>query len=423
MALTEPNDAEYRRYKEIKTRFNIFHKKYPLEQIFSHEILRICFQKKWPKAKSVFRWFIIPSPSFIKPCVKDRVVLFSDLYYERKDYKNFLRIIINEIDSPTAVFSYQYKRNIRFVFNFNNIITSIDQVLKRNKGLRITEQIYYAASLTYIKNYLDMLDKYVLPYVNIRSFVAFNSSVMPDSLMTIFFKTNNIPTYSFQHAAYVEYSMNIPMDISNYENVTADKILCWGENAAELFRKYGLNDSRILLAGNPKYKKVHIEKIPDSFGKGLVLLPRYVYDRENIKLIILLGKYRRKYDVDFNIKLHPSLDAGKYKKIIDECSLKLIDKNLLLPSLLQSGEFDFAISYNSTAYYEPMFYGIPVFRFAYHENEKYAGLDDRFETVTELHELIQIFKQKKEDELKRSYQELLTLVFGVGNLNYKILDE
>ena len=42
------------------------------------------------------------------------------------------------------------------------------------------------------------------------------------------------------------------------------------------------------------------------------------------------------------------------------------------------GNYDFAIAYNTTAYYEAMYYNMVCFRYVVDENGEFNGLNDKF---------------------------------------------
>lgn len=412
-------DADFKRYKELKSEFTIGFKNYNLQNIVAHDIAKYIYKNKIPKIKFVFRWFVTPSAQYFKPFFK-RKQLISNVYPHRNDYISLFDSVAKELGFDNHFMDYKYGWKIRLVFSFKNIRSSFAEVFRLNVKLSIWTKLYFTACLTYYKNILDLFEKKCVEFLNVELFLASNSSSTPDSVLCVYFNSIGIKTFSFQHGNYSTFQKYIPMDVINTENITAQKMMCWGKSTADLLKNRGCNENSIVITGNPRYKGVVLKDIKQTFGSCIVFLGRSIYHNENIRLLNVLGEFNKNFEsIHFFIKLHPSLHKNEYEQVAQKLKLTLIAGNELLTKLIDSGDYDFAISYNSTAYYEPLTRGIPCFRYSYFENENLFGLDDKFETAAELAGLIAKFKNIDSGELARQIQKVLDEVFSITNVNYK----
>lgn len=421
MSHIEKNDANFKRYKSIKAEFDIRYNEYNLQNLIAHDIARFVFLNKLPQIKSVFRWFVTPSKNYFVPFFKHKY-LTSNIYPRRKDYCSLFGLIRDELGISNKTIDYIYGRQIRVVLSLKNIYKSIKEAYKAKAHLSFREVLFFAASLTYYKNILDLFEKRLISVTNTKYFFASNSSSTPDSILCLYFNKLGVKTYSFQHGAYSSFQSFVPMDIINVENMTSEKMLCWGQSTVDLMTnwEYGLNSS--VITGNPRYKNIKLHSVKQSFKTGIVFLGRFIYDKENIKLLELLSELQSKIKgLKISVKPHPTLNGDKYKKLLIALNLKLIDKDKLLTELINSDKYDFAVSYNSTAYYEPLTHGIPCFRFSLNENENLYGMDDKFISTSELEQKINQFKKMKSDDLLNNMKNVLQYVFNIDNVDYKKL--
>jgi hypothetical protein len=237
--------------------------------------------------------------------------------------------------------------------------------------------------------------------INISAFIAFNSSVLEDSIVCSFLNSLKVKTYSLQHGFYVNYQQKIPMDIINYENIVAEKLLCWGNTSFKNLTSYGIDAERLEVVGNPVYSFDDGYKlIPPKFHRCIVLLGRDIHHVSNLELVKLLSELDLEYNIDFTIRLHPSLKL----KGLDVDYLKWLpisnSENLLKDDLV-SGRFDFAISNNTTAYFDAIASGLVCFRFTKDEIENLGVSGFEFNCKNEFIGLINSLKHSDEKSMER----------------------
>lgn len=413
------NNTDFKKYKEIKSKLDVRYNGYNLQNIIAHDIAKLVYKNKIPKIKSVFRWFVIPSPNFFKRFFNYKYMV-SNIYPQRKDYCLLFNMIKKELAVTNKTLVYNYGLNIGIVLSVRNIVNSINEARKAKCLLSFRETMYFAASLTYYKNILDSFEKKLTKRTKVKHFFASNSSSTPDSILCLYFNKLGINTYSLQHGAYTLFQRYTPLDVINTENMTAQKMLCWGQSTVDLMLNLGYEKEALIIVGNPRYKNIELVDVKKSFKSGIVFLGRYIYNEENMKLLEVLGELIKKdNNIAISVKLHPSLNENRYDEVIKSLKLKLISKDNILTELIDSEEFDFAVSYNSTAYFEPLTNGIPCFRFSLNENEDLFGMDDKFGSVQELILKIAKFKKMNGDKLLAEMNRVLQYAFNIEDVNYR----
>ena len=413
------NDKDYTRYNQIRSLFDITFRGYDIQMLIAHDIAKICFYKKLPKLKSIYRFFMIHKHADLLKLLTVDAFIFSMPNEYRNDHAELVESVMDEIEGNKEI--VKRPKGLRFTLNFKIIRESLHEVLDRKENLSLKEIIYYWGSLCYYKNLLLWLEKKTRFPIKTKAFIAFNGAFPPHNIWTVFFNKWDIPSYSLQHGLYVGYRYKVPMSIINYENLPSKKVLCWGKNTFNSLIKFGYKPERLIIAGNPKYKNTAVQKVKQSFKNGIVLLGRKIYDKGNEELLTILSEYQEQNQTKFYIKPHPSLSIQKYETLCKQLHLNWMNNHKLLSGLLSSGRFDFSISYNTTAYYESLVSGLPSFRFVLFENEDFLGLNDKFCTLSELEVKISNFKNLSENELQQNISELLFEIFNIGSINYKTI--
>jgi len=400
----------YERYKKIKNGLNIQYKGYNLQPLIARDISVIQFYKKLPKIKSIVRFFIVHKENNFKQICNSDMYLFSLPYFKRKDHEALVNSVYEEVKGSKMLYEHSRKWVIRI--NLNHIFKSFTEIVQIANLLSFKEIIYYWASICYYKNYLSELERNHLAPIKIKAFIGFNSSTTPDSIWTVFFNKYDVPTYSLQHGLYLDFKDFIGGAITNYENLTANKLLCWGNKTLQAMEEFGIDSSRLIVAGHPKYKKVESSIIKQSFKNGIVLLGAVVYDSGNELLLRLLSEYQNKYNTKFTIKMHPRLSSSKYESLCKKLNLHLIDKDALIKDIIASDAYD------TTSYYESLVFGLLSLRYSFNENSELYGLTDKFESISDLQTIISEFKKKKQFDLQREVHHVLEEVFNIGKSRY-----
>lgn len=338
----------------------------------------------------------------------------------RNDYLELLNAYLKDVSNVSAPFLIKQLAKKK-VLNIGNIITAALYMLRYKGSLTSFKQRAYLASyLIYNLNVSNALHKaFKNVDVNNKGYIPFNSAYNIEALFVQFFKLRGCNTYHVSHGlSYVQYKLDLAYDIVNGENITAQKVLVWGNSSkSDLIENYQVEDDRIFVAGNPLYADREIN-VNQHFKKCVVFLGRSVYDEYNVKLLTILGNVKRQTGIDFYIKAHPLSNILLFTEYCNNYKLSLLAKEDSIQSLLSSGFYDFAIAFNTTSYYQAMYYNLVCLRFGQCENEQYLGLDDKFFDELTLIDAIEKFKQMNVAEINKQIANLLHYCLGMGINNY-----
>lgn len=309
-------------------------------------------------------------------------------------------------------------RRVRSV-HIKNILTGAYISLRALRGEPWLIRFYLAGCFTFYLNTLSALRR--IKSIRIPYYVAFNSSDRIESIFCEFLKERGVKTYSLQHGFYAIYKDPIPWDAINYENITADHLLCWGKYSIEQLQAYGIPRDRLLRAGWLKFYDVSDIYFKSPVKKLLVLLGRQICHEGNLKLLeILHGVRRSGGDIDIVIKLHPELKLEKYQEVCNEYGFHM-EQTSLISNLLAGGEYQAAVAINTTAYYEAYACGVTCFR--YRPEEYYERCediqDDIFSDESEFRSLLAQYEQCDTARFREDICKRLEYVVGAGVDEYQ----
>ncbi|MFP5040197.1 hypothetical protein [Parasediminibacterium sp. JCM 36343] len=310
--------------------------------------------------------------------------------------------------------------NFRFCFKIMNILQSVVFVFTRKLDLTFLQKLYISAHLSHYLNITDGLVSLFNHFnFNEKVYVPFNSAYDIETLLTQFFKSKGCKVIHISHAlSYVNFKYDTVYDFINGENITAKNITVWGESSKlDLINNYNIGEDSIKICGNPKYPE-KIINVSKEFSKCVVFLGRPIYDEYNIELIKLLNVIAKKYGIEFTIKPHPFSDFEKLNAASENGNISVVSGKETIFQLLNSGIYNFAISYNTTAYFEAMYYNLICLRFSVFENEVFHGLDDNFFDEVSFMKQLDKFKKIDIEQINADVSKTLIYNLGMGITEY-----
>ena len=342
--------------------------------------------------------------------------------YNRKDYNDLISSCFCSINyTKINLLDLPYIKS----FNLKHILIGIKKCLLKSSKISFKKRLYLTSYTIYYLNIYSSIEKCFKNFsFENKSYIAFNSSYDIETLLTQYFNKKTKNTFHLSHGvSYIIYGNFIPIDILNGRNIQAKNVLSWGESSKSylepLFVAQNKN-CKIIVAGNPQYPYKEIN-IKTTFKKGIVFLGRSIYDDSNFKLLILLSEIYKTFKIYFDIKPHPSSDIELYKNIVKEMPFSFLTRELTPINILRSGEYDFAVAYNTTTYFEAMYYDLLCFRYSLNENELYEGLDDKFSTLDEFEMKINYFKETNFSTINKIVHKVLVNNLGMGINEYNNL--
>jgi len=407
----------FNRYKDLLSKLDYSYKGYNIQHLLPGYLTWV-FDDYAISAREVFKQFYEGSQLFdLTEILEIKAPVIITFLINRADYQE-QGMAVQQLFPESEILNIESlpkRRYSPFRFSYlKHFLKAIRLTYTRSVNESFMAKLYLAAIITKIFNYIQLLEKSTFPETA-KKYICFNTAYKEESILTEYFKKRKVETITMQHGIFCDFKQVIPFDIINLDNLIADKVLCWGQSTVDYLISKGIEKSRLILMGNPKYKDVEIQNIDQSFTRCLVLLGRQIYVPSNDKLLALLRDYNRKYGnkILFYIKKHPFLmdsDNKSFASIAD--NMIFLGKEHSTKEVLKSGLVNFSIAVNTTAYYESLALGKVSLRWAETENEEFIGLDDKFVNMEEFEEKIRTFEDKPEDELRDEMKDIIRYVFN-----------
>lgn len=407
----------YERYKDLIGKLDYKYEGYNLKYLLPGYLTWV-FDDYAISARDIFKEFYKGTQLYdLTKILQIKTPTIITYLINRSDYKELSEAaqksypdseIVNIESLPQkkfAAFSFTY-----FSHFFKALSISFGRQIKEP----FTTKLYLAAIIIKIFNYIQILERYKFPETA-QKYICFNTAYKEESILTMYFKKHKVETITMQHGIFCDFKHVIPFDIINFANLISDKVLCWGQSTVDYLVSKGIDRSRLILMGNPKYKDIAIEHIDRSFKKCLVLLGRQIYIPSNDKLLALLREYNRKNNnkILFYIKKHPFLmdsDHKSFASIAD--NMIFLGKDHSTLEVLKSDLVNFSIAVNTTAYYESLALGKISLRWAETENEDFIGMNDKFVDMEGFESKIKQFSEMPEEEIRKEMKDVIRYVFN-----------
>lgn len=340
-------------------------------------------------------------------------VIFSS-YVNRKDYDELIMEIKRNISGSIYIRLLNvFKRQLSFPKK--NYI----KIFKAVWGMQLSLKAKFALSsilIDYMSSYLSLNSSVIHNNINLSKvcYIPLCSSVGLENILTQYINNNCGKTYHLCHGLHFAKNYRFfSVDAFNKELITAQTVLSWGQSFVDNDSFYHKHE----IVGNPKYpaKDIQIEVNKNS---AIVLLARRQYDDNNCKLLEVLADYVKINNTQFYVKPHPTSDYTRIHNLCDKFGFEICG-NDTLKELFSKHKYGFAVSYETTSYFEAMYYNTICFRYALEENECYGEFDDRFTTADQLHQQLEKYITMPKEILNSKIKTVLQYEFGMGINRYK----
>ena len=326
---------------------------------------------------------------------------------QRKDHKSLCDMISRSIrDSRITTLSYYYLP-IFNLFDFFRLFKEMKAKLKRiNRQYSLRNLFLAIAYMLYTERVIDSLHKNIKrnDIAHLKLFIPFCSSAYTEATITLYMNKLGIRIAHIFHGLFGRYLHHVANDVVNGMNITAKEIWAFSEAQKEdLVRDFKLNPKIIYVMGNPKYpeRKISLKK---EFKNCIVFGPIPSYDEQFKQLLTLLNSIHKNHNINFTIKPHP-LSTLNYSSLLED--IVVLNQRYTISELLQSNQYDGAITYNTFCYYECLYWGILPLRWGVDENIDYLGLDDKF---YDKESFLNLTKQKSKETTSLIEEEIDTLL-------------
>jgi hypothetical protein len=340
--------------------------------------------------------------------------IFSFEAVGRKDHEELSHAIAESVEESAWVrIEYIYRpdkivsRGLYFWWKVRNLPTSF------------VNKAYLAARMA---GYSCVVDQLMETFQNVslegKNYIPFCSPIYHEALFTLFFRQRGVKTYCTFHGMFGRYMHQITNDVVNGENIHTDRVLTFGETPRyDLIHDFGVDPDKISVAGNPKYS-YHPILLKNTYTSCLILGGTGSYDKELRELLLTVEEIAKHSKISFALKPHPRSNIQNDNVWKQLAHIRIIEKDQTIQSLFESNGYDFAITHNTTSYYECFIYGLKPFRWATNENLNFDGLDDRFVNEEQLLEKIEKASKTSTEILSQEVEILLKNVLGYGVNRY-----
>ncbi|QIK58970.1 hypothetical protein G7050_03580 [Dysgonomonas sp. HDW5A] len=407
----------YNRYKSLLEKLNYTYKGYNVKHLVPG-YFTFLFSDDAISARDVFKEFYIGTQitdlGKVLDSKSNSVISFLIDRDDYKDLANSVKAIYP--DSSIVKLSGLPNKKVSFLsFSYiRHLLKATKLIFKRSIKESFMTKLFLVGLITKLFNQIHALEKTSCPE-NIKRYICFNAAYKEESLLTLYFKNRGIETISMQHGIFCDFKLIIPFDYINFDNMIADKLLCWGQSTVDYLTSKGIDQSRLILIGNPKYKDLTIEHVDQSFTKCLVLLGRAIYIPSNEKLLLLLKEFNKKHNnkILYYIKKHPFLMDVEHKSFASiSDNMIFLGREHSVQEVLRSDMVNFTIAVNTTAYYESLALGKISLRWSESENEEFIGMDDKFVNLSEFESKLKEFSEKPETEVRQEMKDIIKYVFN-----------
>lgn len=367
---------------------------------------------KKPIWKSLFK-VLYPLKNKVFDKILTSKVIFTS-YVNRKDYDELIAAAKKDISESVYIRILQaFKRQLSFPKQYYN------SIFKAVWNMKLSLTAKFALSsilIDYMSSYLSLKAAVIQNNVDLSkvTYIPFNSSVGMESILTQYLNQNGAKTYHLCHGLHFAPNYRFfSVDAFNKELITANTVLSWGQSFVD-------NDNDLHkheIVGNPKYLEKDI-KIDINKDTAIVLLARRQYDDNNCKLLDVLAEYEKINKTKFYIKPHPTSDIHRIESLCDKYGFELCGKGTL-SELFGHQKYGFAISYETTSYFEAMYHDTFCFRYALEENECYGEFDNRFITAEQLDSQVRKYMSMQKDAINEEIKNVLKYELGIGLNRYK----
>lgn len=281
---------------------------------------RVMAAKLYPNSNIyTFKCFLLaiffePAIYYIKK--ESDILVSSNLEHKkRKDYFYISSKIKSYLHSSQLFFH----RKLKLHYVFYNIL-GLFILLKKNRYLvKSSLDILRISSLElYYKKIPPKLDN--IQFEKIKIYISFCDSYLEENLITQYFKGKEVITSTLQHGQYKYIKKGEENTESEaYLNFISDFIFVWGKATEKEFIKAGINRNRIIRVGALKeFTNRKAYRVASSKKKFLIIMNGETNSKSNCEMIKIANVISRKYQLFYDIRLHPDNKLYKYLKLTNE---------------------------------------------------------------------------------------------------------
>ncbi len=406
--------TQYERYKQLSSSLSVSYKGVKLNHVIALDL--------WGKAKGrkIFSWKsilkIFLSYDFNQKILPtDKTFLATNFsIYGRKDHAELFEEVIRKIDNAPYVYHVKPGTFIGLKLSLYPlfIVKQLFEILYtiRCADISFFEKLKVACEYVFLCNTILSLHK--KDWSQTKKYLCMCHVISIDNLLTQFFRSKRIITYSLQEGIYFIFKKNPVMGSIAYELFETDHLLCWGQYTKDEYVSYGIEPSRINVAGYPKCNSLKSLKENNLYKSCMVMLAGPIFGDVNNHLLDILEML--KDELEITLKSHPA-NYQVMESYANSHGFNIIAKEKTMAECLNNVSFDFCIAVNTTAYYEAWMAGIPCIRYYDERFDLFYGFDDLFSDEKQLSSILDTYRRnpKTKEEIIRMLE--YSIGFGLDN--------
>lgn len=382
------------------------------------ELSHVVALKIWGAArgKHVFSWYHLANLFLAYDfrrlkLPKENGFLSTFMEERRKDHLKLYNTVISRLTScPVSNNLFDLKKRISFHPDLIIKLGYFFFLRLRRSGIPLGDKIKWFSEYVLLCNSIQELEKIDLSKV--RKYLSMCHIIGLENLLTQFFREKGIMTYSLEEGIYMVYNKNFVIGSIAYENFATDHLLCWGQYTKDQYSEYGIESSKIYVAGYPKEQVLKSQKTNNRYKKCLVLLAGPLFGDVNSNLLSMLEFIKEEYEI--TLKSHP-VNYLQMEAYANSHLLSIVPQKQTISDCLNKGEFDFCVAVNTTAYYESWMSGIPCIRYYDERFDIFYGFDDLFSTIEQFNQILEQYRQKTKTESEVKAMLEYAIGFGIDN--------
>ena len=331
---------------------------------------------------------------------------------KRADHLNlFNHVVDNFSTSPSINYLFDFKK--KGCFHPFIIIKTFFRLIKKIKRTKIhfSSKIHWIIEFIYLENTIIELNN--TDFSKVRKYLCMSHVLDVENLLTQYLRQKGVITYSLQDGIYYIFKKNAVAGSVAYCIFATDHLLCWGQYTKDEYVSWGIDPSRLSVAGYPNGGMQIKQKYNNKYHKCLVMLAGPDFGDVNTNLLNILLRLEKQFE--FVLKSHPN-NFDVIDSYAQKHSFGLVPRGVTLTSCFEGGEYDFGIAVNTTSYYESWIAGLPCIRYSDDRFDMFYGFDDSFSTEDEFLKLVDEYRNhpKTDEEVKK----MLEYAIGFGINRY-----
>lgn len=409
------NYSAYQHYRDIKSKLDIHYHQINMVEVCAIDLINAMVlqqEESWYHIMCALLQRVDIKP--LRQAFLQNKNIFTFGVKGRKDHEQLSRTLAESVRQSEWVRLEYYYSPYKMVSRFVRFWGSV-----KHLPLSLRNRVFLASRMAGYSCVIDELEKTFqdIPLTG-KSYIPFCAPIYHEALFTLWLKSRGVRTYFTFHGVFGRYRHQITNDVVMGDNILSDYILAFGETQRQdLIRDFNVDAKKIYVVGNPKYS-YHPISLKNTYSACLILGGIGLYDKDLRELLLVVEDIAKRSGISFALKPHPLSNIQNDEVWKTVTHVRLIDKTQTIQALFASNKYDFAITHNTSSYYECFIAGLKPFRWAKDENIDFEGLDDRFVNGEQLLEKIEKASKTPNAILSQESELLLMNVLGYGLNKY-----